>query len=140
MKAFKRIARAVVFAASVAWLAYCWIWVDEGPKFFISDWRRMALLLGICVVGGVGTLLISRLSVAVRQRLTMFAFASGTAAALFGGGYAVREFVRLYSFLAETGLVGPVAGVTCVMLFLAIGTTVSFFRYCRRLYSHAPAA
>src|SRR6516225_7867217 len=99
MRMFKRIAMWLAVFASIVCLVYQWVWMDEGPKFFAEDWRNVALLAGVTFVGTLVTVLVMRLPQATRQRFVTISFGAATLAALFCGGYAIREFFDLYAFL-----------------------------------------
>jgi hypothetical protein len=75
MRHFKHIIGWAVIALGVVWSLYDWFFVDEGPAYFASDWRRVLLLAILSVGGGLATLAFMRLPDTARQPLTTTLFA-----------------------------------------------------------------
>jgi len=140
MRHFKHIIIWAVIALGVAWQLCHWYFVDEGPAYFASDWRRLLFLAVISVGGGLATLAFMRLPDTARQRLTTTSFAIGTVSVTWCFGYFVWQFVRLRSFLAEIGDLWILALIGIGFLVLLAFVWFSFWRYCQRIYGHRHAA
>jgi hypothetical protein len=131
MRYLKQILILVAVLAAVAWSIYDWIVVDQGPAYFAGDWRRIALLAIITIVGSTATLAFMSLPPAVRQRLSITSFAAGAFLITTCCGYTIWQFFRMYSFLSQTNALWLVAGVAFVSGIVTVFVWFMFFRYFR---------
>lgn len=143
MRHSKHIIRWAVIALCLAWPLYDWFFVDDGPAYFASDWRRLVMLAAISVGGGLAVLTFMKLSDITRRRLTAVSFAIGGVVATWCCGYFIWQFVRLCPFLVQMGELWTLA----VLALIGIGSTAlvtfmwfSMCRNYRRIYGHRHAA
>ena len=134
MRQLKHIGIGMAVFAAVAWSIYDWVVVDQGPAYFAADWRRIALLAIITIVGSMATLAFISLAPAVQQRLTILTFAAGAVLVTAFLGYTVWQFYRMYAFLPEMNARWL---VLAVVLASAIITTLVWFMFLRYLRSCA---
>jgi predicted MFS family arabinose efflux permease len=124
-----------VFAA-VAWSIYDWIVVDQGPAYFAADWRRIALLAIITIVGSMATLAFMSLPPAVQQRLSITSFAAGAVLSTAACGYTVWQFFRMYAFLREMNARWLVLAVVLASAIVTYFVWFMFLRYLRKTARH----
>jgi len=51
MRHSKHIISWVVIAFCLAWALYDWLFINDGPAYFASDWRRILLLAAVSIGG-----------------------------------------------------------------------------------------
>jgi len=84
----------LVIAFGVAWSLYDWLFVDNVPGYFASDWRRILLLAVLSIGGGFAVAGFMRLPAVARRRLATTSFAVGAASATWCCGYFIWQFIR----------------------------------------------
>jgi hypothetical protein len=132
MKQHKRILGWTIIAATAIWCLYEWLFVSDGPAYFAADWRRIALVAGLSVGGGLLALFFTRLPERMRRRIAIVTFGTSAVVSVAGCIYSIWWLFRLGDFLAEARILWVVSAVELIVCLVLGGVSVWLWREYRR--------
>jgi hypothetical protein len=132
MKGYKRILGWIIIAATAIWCFYEWLFVSNGPAYFVADGRRIALVAGLSLGGGLLVLFFTRLPERVQRRVAMVMFGTGAIVSGTGCLYGIWRLFRLREFLAEARILWVVSAVDFIMCSVLGGLCIWLWRAYRK--------
>lgn len=100
---FQRLLACLMAGAGIAWVIHDWFVVNQGPRYFAGDGRRVIALLVIVVIGAPILLGYGALSTERRRWIDLWVVGLIAAGASVFAIYSAYAMARLGGFLFETG-------------------------------------